>query len=264
MNKSLFLQLTAIFLITQILGLAVAGFLLEEGIKTTIVSDNPEDIVNAFALIAYILVFTGIILVIIKFFKGGALFKLLETLAIFSTSVIVFSAFIPEIAFMLSVLLVALRNSVADNLLARNLSAVIAIAGAGAVIGVSIGVLPALTFIVLLAIYDFIAVFKTKHMVTMAKSITKRNLAFTVALPTKNHTFQLGTGDLVIPLVFATAVLNATSSFLLPVLVLIASLVGLLLTIEYCSRNVGKALPALPLQTVLMAMVWVIGTGISA
>jgi len=262
MKKSLFIQLAVVFLITQLLGLYVAGFLLEEGIKTTIVSDNPEDIANAIGLIVYILVFTGVILVIIRFFKGGGLFKLLETLAIFSTSVIVFSAFVPEIAFMLAVLLVALRNSIADNLLARNFSAVIAIAGAGAVIGVSIGVVPALVFIALLSVYDLIAVFKTKHMVTMAKSITKRNLAFTIAMPTKEHTFQLGTGDLVIPLVFAVTVLHAGQNFLLPGLILVASLAGLLLTVEYSSRNVGKALPALPLQTLMMAVVWIAGNSL--
>ena len=262
MRKALFLQLAAVFIATQLIGLTVAGVLIQENIKATIVTENPEDIVNAIALIAYILVFTAFLLVFIRFFKGRALFKLLEALAIFSTSFIVFAVFVPDVAFMLAVLLVALRNSAADNILARNFSAIIAIAGAGAVIGVSIGVIPALVFIALLSLYDIIAVFKTKHMVTMAKSITKRNLAFTVAFPTKEHRFELGTGDLVIPLVFAVAVLNATKEYALPALILGGSLIGLLLTVNYSAKHVGKALPALPLQTVLMVAVWAAGAAL--
>ena len=113
--------------------------------------------------------------------------------------------------------------------------------------------------LVLLSVYDYVAVFKTKHMVTLAKSVTKKNLSFTYALPTKEHQFELGTGDLVMPLVFATSVLASTKplypfpQYLVPpTLILLASLTGLILTISYLSKRIGKALPALPPQTALM------------
>jgi hypothetical protein len=102
-------------------------------------------------------------------------------------------------------------------------------------------------------------------MVSMAKAITNKNLAFTYALPTKEHKFELGTGDLVIPLIFAVSVLGETMKnvqangfvlFLPSILVLIASLAGLLITINYVSKKAGTALPALPLQTALMVVVF--------
>jgi presenilin-like A22 family membrane protease len=135
----------------------------------------------------------------------------------------------------------------------------LAAAGAGPLIGYNFGIIPVALFLVILAGYDIIAVFYTKHMVTLAKGITKKNLAFTFALPTKEHDFELGTGDMVIPLVFAVSVLVETTqhfsfpfALISPVIILWGSLTGLLLTIQYSSTHVGKALPALPLQTAIM------------
>ena len=62
---------------------------------------------------------------------------------------------------------------------------------------------------------------------------------------------------------FAVSVAGATAQsalfpyFLIPsLLILIGSLAGLLITIEYSSKNIGKALPALPLQTFFMLVMW--------
>lgn len=265
MNKKLMYKLIIIFVITQLIGLFVGTQLIQENVKATIVSENPEDPINAIALMAYILVVTGILLLAIKVIKGKYIFKSLELLAIFGTSLIVFGSFIPSVIFVLgiSLFLVLLRIVFSKNILLRNITSTISIAGVGALIGVSLGILPILLFIILLSAYDLIAVFKTKHMITLAKNITQKNLSFTVALPTKEKTFELGTGDLVIPLTFAVSVLNATSleyplKFLPPAAILIASLIGLVWTVDFCSKKPGRALPALPPQTLLMATAFAI------
>src|SRR3989344_7206413 len=159
----------------------------------------------------------------------------------------------------LALLLVLSRILLSKNVFLRNVSSIVAAAGGGALVGASLGVVPVIVFLVLLSIYDFIAVFKTKHMVTLAKGITKKNLSFTYALPTKEHQFELGTGDMVIPLAFAASVLGATSktipepyNFIPSIAILIASLAGLIITLNYASLKTGRALPALPLQTILM------------
>lgn len=263
MKKQLFLQLLAVFLIVQVLGLWTADFLVKENVRATIVSENPQDILNSIGLFGYIIIFTLILLFIIKILKGWklfAFFKVIEALAIFGTSLIVFSSLMPDLAALtLSALLVALRNLKREDILLRNIASILAAAGAGALIGVSLGIIPVIVFLVLLSAYDFIAVFKTKHMVTLAKAITKRNLSFTVAMPTREHKFELGTGDLVLPLAFATAVLASSKAvhafpnyLFAPALVLAGSLAGLLLTLEYSSRNPGRPLPALPLQGIFM------------
>ena len=268
MNQRLILGLATIFIATQLLGLFVGQSLVGAGVQATIVNDNPNDVWNAIGLVAYILVGTGIVLAAIVFLKPHHSYWVMKALG---TSLIVFSAFLDgQIALALSIILIGFRLVYAKNIVLRNISSTLATAGVGALLGASLGVAPILLFMVLLSVYDFIAVFKTKHMVVMAKALTSKNLAFTFALPTPEHTFELGTGDLVVPLAFSVAVLKASSAahafpinWLASLIVLGASLVGLVFTIEYVSKRVGTAVPALPLQSAFMiiayALVWWVG-----
>ncbi len=266
MNKKLLVQLTALFLITQLLGLYVGLNLIGSGIpREGVITQNPDDPVNSVGLFGYILGFTAILLIIIKFYKGDLLFIALESILVLLTSLIVFGFLIPEqtglIALILSIGIVIARIAFRKNLLLRNIASVLAASGAGPLIGYNFGIIPVMLFVIILAGYDIIAVFYTKHMVELAKGITNKNLAFTFALPVKEHQFELGSGDLVIPLVFAVSVLTETTknflypfSLISPLIILWGSLVGLMITIHYSSKHVGKALPALPLQTVTMLL----------
>ncbi|MBN2126767.1 MAG: hypothetical protein JW703_00065 [Candidatus Diapherotrites archaeon] len=264
MNSKLVLMLIGIFLITQTLGLIVADKLIAENVHATLITDNPEDVENSVGLFVYILAFTAGLLIFIKFFAkfSGILFKALELLAIFASSMLVTLVFTETIlVLIIPVILIALRIIFSENIWLRNLTSVIATAGAGALIGVSLGIIPVMILIALLAVYDFIAVFKTKHMVTLAKSITKKNLSFTYALPTKEHQFELGTGDLVIPLVFASSILNEFKAiktfpeyFFPAIIILAVSLIGLIITVEFVSKD--KPLPALPIQSALMIITY--------
>jgi presenilin-like A22 family membrane protease len=267
MNKNLILQLGAIFIITQLIGLWVGFQLVQADLNVTIINENPEDPVNSLALIAYIIVMSGVLLLVIKFLKGKFiywLFKAFESIAVFGAATIVFASFFDSILVIVpAAALIIARIVFSKNIWLRNAGTIIAVSGAGAVVGASLGVIPIIVFMTALAIYDIIAVFKTKHMITLAKAITKKNLSFTYALPTKEHQFELGAGDLVVPLAFAVSVLaesillfKAPFYFIPPTAILFASLLGLLTTMDYVSKRVGKALPALPFQTALMLLAW--------
>jgi presenilin-like A22 family membrane protease len=269
MKRNVFVMLGVIFLLTQALGLFVGSHLIQNEIHARgIISDDPEDVANSVGLFFYILFFTALLLIVIKFFKkfSGILLRAIETVAVFAASLIVFSAFSDSvIIFVPALALVFLRLFYSKNILIRNISTVIAVSGAGALLGVSLGVLPVLVFIIILSVYDFVAVFKTKHMITLAKEISSKNLSFMYAIPSHERTFELGAGDLVVPLVFAVSVLSKyseTSSFpmnFFPSLaILVASFAGLLFTIHYCAKNPGKGLPALPLQTALMISAFIV------
>jgi len=274
MNSKLLAQLAVIFLVTQIIGLGTGYFLQQYFLaqpeqRPGIVSQNPEDSSNGIALIVWILFSTALLLAALKFMKGNlldALLKIFEALAIFGASWLVFSIVLGDpLGLILAAALVFSKNIFSKSLFLRNVAGVFAAGGAGALIGTAMGIIPVVIFMALLSIYDYIAVFKTKHMVTLAKSITKKNLAFTYALPTEGHKFELGTGDIVIPLVFAVSVLGESMKtipypavFLPSIVVLAASLAGLLLTIDFVSRRVGTAVPALPLQTAFMVTAFAI------
>ena len=153
MERKLWLQLGVLFLITQLLGLYVGSVLIEEEVSTPIVTDDPEDIENSIGLFLYILLFTAALLLIVVFVKGRLLWlvlKGLETVAIWGTSLIVFGAFIwLELAVILALVVVILRNVFPKHMLLRNLTSILAVAGAGALIGVSLGLLPIIIFFVL-------------------------------------------------------------------------------------------------------------------
>ena len=270
MNNTLIAQLLILFIITQSLGLVVGDFLVKENIHSTIVTDNPEDVENSFGLIAWILLFTAVLLALMKFGSEWLISLVLkgaEVLAVFGTTIIVLLPFTESgLAILgLALLLVLSRILLSKNVFLRNVSSVVAAAGGGALVGASLGVVPVIVFLVLLSVYDFIAVFKTKHMITLAKGITKKNLSFTFAMPTKEHQFELGTGDMVVPLAFSVSVLASTKAvfaypyyFVPSIALLAASLAGLIATVHYASLEKGRALPALPLQAVLMLAVWLL------
>lgn len=253
MNKALIIQAVVIFIIVQAIGLFIAQSLIEQDIHAEIINDNPDDLANTLGLIAYILAFTVVLLIAIRFLKRKSYWflKAFELLAVWGASLIVFSILLGDlIGLALAIAIVVLRIALPKSVIVRNAAAMLAVIGAGALIGVSLGIIPIVLFVAALSAYDFIAVFKTKHLVSIAKAVVDKNLAFTIAMPTKEHKFELGTGDLVIPLVFASAALGSTISAAL--FVLTASLAGLLLTMDYSSKNLGKALPALPLQGIFM------------
>ncbi|MEM4662651.1 MAG: presenilin family intramembrane aspartyl protease [Candidatus Diapherotrites archaeon] len=262
MQKDVLAILLALFVASQMLGLTIADFFVRENIKATIVTDNPDDVINAFALFLYILIMTAFLLVLVSLFKLHGVTMLFEITALFATSLILFAIFLPEVAFVFVLIFVLLRVLFRENIFIKNISSLISTSVVGALIGVSLGVLPIVIFLIIICIYDYIAVFKTKHMVKIAEAVVRENTAFTFSLPSKEKIYQLGTGDLVIPLAFAAAVLRKAKItysspyyFMPPTLILFASILGLIITFFYLFQK-KHALPAMPLQGLFMISVW--------
>ena len=69
----------------------------------------------------------------------------------------------------------------------KNTAAILSSAGVGALFGFSMGFWPALLFIVALSLYDYIAVFKTRHMLSLAEHLGERELSFTITAETKEE-----------------------------------------------------------------------------
>jgi presenilin-like A22 family membrane protease len=258
------IKLAAIFLIIEIIGLFVARNLYLMGLSEPLFTENINDAVNGLYLFGMIIVTTIIFLMIIKFRRTKKLLWAVEMLAIFSTSLIVFSSFFPKdymLPLVLTALIFALRYGQIKNVTTRSLAAGIAIMGAGAYIGISLGLIPIIVFVSILALYDIIAVFFTKHMVKIGKESTQNNFAFTVALPTKKHVFELGNGDLVIPLAIASSIIingPFQSNWLMSGLIMGMSFLGLELSLHFVSRFKAP-MPALPPQVMLMLFTILLG-----
>ncbi|MFA5763384.1 MAG: presenilin family intramembrane aspartyl protease [archaeon] len=260
LNKNkVFVLLTLLFLIAEGIGLFVTTRLITLGIKGSTITGDMNNPLEAIYLIVMILLMTGFILVLLKYKKQRKFLWLVEIFAIFGTSIIVFSTIILDdfIVLIITFLLIISRQKNRKNVMLRNVISIIAIAGAGSLIGISFGFVPILLFVTLLAIYDFIAVFKTKHMVALGKAVVGENLAFTVAMPTKEHNFELGNGDLVIPLVISASIIANgffNNNILVALLCLVGSYIGLVFSI-YIVKTKKIALPALPPQIFLILII---------
>lgn len=124
-------------------------------------------------------------------------------------------------------------------------------AGAAAIFGVSVGILPALILLVAFAIYDAIAVYRTKHMLDLADSVLELRLPIMFVMPKhRGYSFLaekerlkdkladgkpreamfLGLGDVVIPGVLVVAAFTSLDAAIAwgPLLVALATLVGTL------------------------------------
>jgi presenilin-like A22 family membrane protease len=268
--------LIAFFLITQFLGLYVGsqytGYINQliqvgelEKRPEIIPGVSPESIDTSLFLFGYIMVSTAVILILIKIKKS--IIRILEAIVIFTASWFVFDILIPvdiwylSLGFFLALVLTAWKM-LRPSIISQDVAAIISGAGVGALLGASLGVLPSIVFMLILSCYDFISVFITKHMIHMAKALTERPTAFTIAAPhkfkkltyiatkgakKKVHIFQLGVGDMVIPLMFSVSVLN-NFSLINAISAIIGSAIALLSLIYFMSKK-PQPLPALPFIT---------------
>lgn len=194
-------------------------------------------------------------LIFIRYVRSDMLFLLLEIGIITSTSSIVFYSFLrlflPYItsimcAFFLGMILAGLKQL--DGRF-KNVSAVLASAGIGALFGSSIGIMPIAILVALLAVYDYVAVFKTKHMVEFADYMMKRNVSFTITsekyVPElkKDRRMDLGTGDIIVPAMVEVSLLPVSPVASLFVFIGAFVALGIFLHLFFNKKTVLPAIP---------------------
>ncbi|MBI4361058.1 hypothetical protein HY572_04790 [Candidatus Micrarchaeota archaeon] len=203
------LQLLLVFAVAQAAGLVVGSLFLAQDIQ---VMEDPSDPANALYFLGGILVSTAVLMAVLYFYKGTWFFKAVEALLMFVAANLFFSFFLDGVAALgVAVGLVALRLLFEPF---RQYLLLFSTVVVGGLLGASLEFFPVLLFVVLLAAYDFAAVFLTKHMVFLAKRLDERKASFSVGFKQKRQEVQLGTGDFVVPIVLAVSVLNGFGPFL--------------------------------------------------
>ncbi|MHC1601858.1 MAG: presenilin family intramembrane aspartyl protease PSH [Methermicoccaceae archaeon] len=181
---------------------------------------------STFLYILLILAFTLFLLLAIKY-GWMWLIRLILLMALLSTLYYVFSAvlaaytlwYVP-ISIAASLLLTVLLY-VHPEWYVVDVYGVLIGAGAAAIFGVSLSVLPVVLLLLALAIYDIIAVYKTKHMLTLAEGVLSLKLPVMLVVPTKKgfslksmsklgergerEAYFMGLGDAVIPAILVVS-----------------------------------------------------------
>ncbi|HEY4495703.1 MAG TPA: presenilin family intramembrane aspartyl protease [Candidatus Paceibacterota bacterium] len=202
---------------------------------------------------------TAVILGLIRIMHGGMLLRIFFLLALFSGIFITMNIFLSNVwSLIFSLLLVAVYGFY-PYVWFHNLVLILTLPGIAAVLGASITPYAAVILLIFMSVYDYIAVYKTKHMVKMAKAMIAGRAIFAMIYPEHWHGFKvhlnkahpgegfmmLGTGDFVFPIIMATSAYSIST--LAAWTVLAASLFGLLLMhLIFTFQKVRRPMPALP------------------
>jgi len=251
---------TGIFLLAQLIALFVGIRLLSFGAREAAMIQSTGAGVGMF--VGALALSTIFIILLIKFFNSRFIFQLIFAWLIFIGSLTVFEVTIGEpLAMTFAVLLVVLRF-LKPVVLLQNIAMVIAIGGIAPQLAMFFSTPTLIVVLIVASFYDYIAVFKTKHMVKLFEGLVKHNIPFTLVIPDKGSLFQkmhsgihrssergrefylLGTGDVAFPAVFAISVL-ADFGPMASLLVVIGSLIGLLFD-HYLLMKLQRPIPALP------------------
>jgi presenilin-like A22 family membrane protease len=274
-----YLQVALFFAVTQLLGIYAGVALITAAatnpdMQSLSVAPLPDanDPLNAVFFLGYILFGAVMVILFARHYKGMMMFRLLEAMVIFSASSIVFFAVAMSLG--MEFISALLMGSVLAALLAgakfvwpeaKNAAAIISSSGVGAIFGFSLGFLPAVIFTILLSIYDYIAVFKTRHMVEMARELSTRQLSFAVTAKNvperkpketvevyveranrEGERLDLGTGDLSVPAMMSVSAYTLGPNGLIYSLAVAAgSTVALYALLKFVSKE-KVFLPALP------------------
>jgi presenilin-like A22 family membrane protease len=246
-----FLLLAAIYLLIQGLGLWIAGGgLWVSGLVEQIkenpeigVVQNPESPEASGQIFLYILFGTALLLLLIKL-KLEIVMKIFINIAIFGGLMMTLGNLFDVPGMVAAVALFLLRLWKHENFMLMNFVLVCTVPGIGTWLGASLGLIPSLLLLIGLSVYDVVAVFGTKHMVTLAEN-SKSNMPLMFAIPIGERTLGLGTGDLTIPLMFTASLLRQyplTTS----IITAAGGLLGLTALFIYTTSRKDVILPALP------------------
>ena len=212
------------------------------------------------SIIIAVLIGTAILFLLIKF-KISLLWKLWFFLAVFITLTIAFGAFVPQVLAVVVALGLTIWKVFRPNIIVQNLSELFIYGGLAAIFVPIMNFFAAVMLLLLISVYDMYAVWKSKHMIKLAKFQAKSKVFAGLFIPyempkagvkrkgvmKKVRTAVLGGGDIGFPLIFAGVVLKDVGfakSLIIPVFTALA-LWGLLMW-----GKEKKFYPAMPFLTV--------------
>jgi len=187
--------------------------------------EDPTSLANPFIFIVILLVFTGFLLLLIKF-NLKKLIAVIIGISIFLTFVYIFwalvyavlgdSGFAQILILILSILATVLLYKYPEWYVIDGLGILIA-AGVAAIFGSSLEYYLVIVLLVLLAVYDAISVYKTKHMITLAEGVIDLKTPILFVIPKRRDysfirdgigklddgseraAFIIGMGDMIMP-----------------------------------------------------------------
>ncbi len=251
------LIIVSLFLFSQLIGLFVVNHYLSEDLPYNIERPDIEPETSFLPIILMILFITAIAILLMKF-KATRLWKVWFFLGISIALLISFNAFIPSVVALILALIIAAVKVFKPNFIIHNMGELFIYGGLAALFVPILSILSMSILLVLISIYDAIAVWKTKHMVKIAKYQAKMRVFAGLLLPYRTdkiskgkgkrkksviRTAILGGGDIGFPLLFAGVILR-DMDLLSSLVVVLSTTIALFLLLYSAQKN--KFYPAMP------------------
>ena len=217
-----FLSMPLLLIVVESGALALSPLMQAAGISAF---EDPTSVANPFIFIVILLVFTGFLLLLIRFgFKRVISFVI--GASIFFTFIYIFSAIMfAAVGTTDTAVLLVFACSIGATLLLYkypewyiiDVLGVLIAAGVASIFGRSLDILPVVILLIILAVYDAISVYKTKHMITLAEGVIDLKTPILFVIPKKRNysfiregigklseggersAFIMGMGDLIMP-----------------------------------------------------------------
>lgn len=256
----------AVLILTEALGIFLSPFFKEYNLKAF--GENPGSLMNPFYLIAMVLGFTAVFLLVNKL-NLDRFIQIFIGFAIFVTMIYSFMALIWNFyplnlnnlfitasiaSFGLTLVYIKYKKWYIINLLGLLVGG-----GAAAIFGFSLEVFPVIILLIILAIYDAIAVYKTKHMISLAGNAISLKIPIMFIIPWKKNfslnkqniengkkdAFFMGVGDTIMPSILIVSSYIYLNQIIYPLIASIGSIIGFILLSYFVMK--GKAQAGLPL-----------------
>ncbi len=225
-------------------------------------------------IILGVLVGTGVMLLIIKF-KKVRLWKMWYFLAVVMCLSFALGAFLPQLVAFILALLFAIWKILKTNPIIHNITEIFIYGGLAAIFVPILNLFSVIMLLLIISVYDMIAVWKSKHMVKLAEfqtdskifaglsisykkkapkktKVAKKGVKITKTVVSKASSAIIGGGDVAFPILFAAVVMEKlvlsglAFSAALSMAMIIAGFATLALAgLMFLSKE-GKFYPAMP------------------
>ena len=266
-----FFVMGGLFVLVDGLALSVTGPFEAAGVRAF---ENSNDPLNLAYFTLTLLVFTVVILLISKFWKK----QLVQGIILGAVGLLAFYVFAPLLAIGIPELWALVLSTVATAILivvlvkypewyVIDICGIIVGIGSITMLGISLSVFLVIVLLAVLAIYDAISVYKTKHMIDLADTVLELKLPIILVIPkirnyslikeTKSlkekledgeerNAFFVGLGDIVIPGILVVSTFHNITNYglLISFSVILGTLFGF--TVVMASVVKGKPQAGLP------------------
>ncbi len=186
-SRAPMLAMLFFMIIVQILSLA---FMPSFVVGNARVFENPQSTANPFVYVLLIIGFTLLLLIAMRLRKGwivGGFVLISVAMSIFY----ILATFLPLVVSLGLTLVMLLLLRFYPEWYIIDIIGIFICAGIGALFGISMTTLPAMLLLGILAVYDAISVYKTRHMVTLAEGVINIKAPLLFVVPkAKGYSFR--------------------------------------------------------------------------